>query len=177
MHDPDDDVLGGLLKIHADVSREAGRLAVRHAARMQCRVGCAGCCVDEITVFEVEAQRIRARHAALLEDEPPHPPGACAFLDRAGACRIYEDRPYVCRTQGLPLRWLEDTPEGRLVEYRDICPLNAAGTPLEALDAVECWTIGPAESRLAELERRRRGDDGEPRRVALRDLFATRSPR
>ena len=29
----------------------------------------------------------------------------------------------VCRTQGLPLRFIEETDDG-LAEFRDICPLN-----------------------------------------------------
>ncbi|MBK7707050.1 MAG: hypothetical protein IPJ30_15135 [Acidobacteria bacterium] len=55
----------------------------------------------------------------------PHTRGACAFLDQ-DACRIYPDRPYVHRTQGLPLRWIEDDLE-EAFKYRDICPLNEAG--------------------------------------------------
>ncbi|MFH1568638.1 MAG: YkgJ family cysteine cluster protein, partial [Gemmatimonadota bacterium] len=94
--------------------------------------------------------------------------GACAFLDAEGACRIYPQRPYVCRTQGLPLRWLDEV-DGATVELRDICPLNEEGVPIEELDAAACWTIGPAEGALAEFQAR--ADGGQGRRVALRGLF------
>jgi uncharacterized protein len=160
----------GLRALHAEVDAAAAALAAEHAERLQCRRGCAACCVDELTVFEVEAERIRRHAPALLAEGAPHPPGACAFLDPDGACRIYEARPYVCRTQGLPLRWLDEAPDGALVEYRDICSLNDGGRPLETLDPTACWSIGPVEVRLQALQREATGDLV---RVALRELFAT----
>lgn len=153
-----------LRMLHADVDREASAVATKHGARLRCARGCSACCVDELTVFEVEADAIRRAHGDLLSDGVPHPAGACAFLDDEGACRIYAVRPYVCRTQGLPLRWFGD--DG---EYRDICPLNEPdGPPITALPEEACWTIGPIEGRLSELQRER-GPAGA--RVPLRDLF------
>ena len=55
----------------------------------------------------------------------PHPPGACAMLDADGACRVYAARPYVCRTQGLPLRWAER--RGMETEILEILPGEEAG--------------------------------------------------
>ena len=93
----------------------------------------------------------------------------CAFLDNEGACRIYEDRPYVCRTQGLPLRWIDEISDFEFVELRDICPLNDEGTPIEELDESECWTIGPIEERLAKLQLM--FGEGVMTRISLRSLF------
>jgi Fe-S-cluster containining protein len=161
-------VYGELQVLHDEVERDAAALATHHAARLQCRRGCSACCVDGITVFEVEAERILRSHPQLLEHGRPHVPGACAFLDENGACRIYSERPYVCRTQGLPIRWLDDH-EGEPVEYRDICPLNDVEPGIETLTEQECWSVGPVESRLAGLQRRWAG--GSMRRVPLRSLF------
>jgi hypothetical protein len=157
-----------LERLHAEVDAAAAPLAALHGTRLRCRRGCAACCVDDLTAFEVEAEAIRAHCGPVLR-EPPHPPGACAFLDGAGACRIYAHRPYVCRTQGLPLRWIDFQAEGASVERRDICPLNEPGPPLEALPADACWELGPTEARLAALQAAR--DGGRLRRVRLRDLF------
>lgn len=150
--------------IHEEIDRRAGALALRHRDRLVCRRGCSACCVDDITVFEVEADRIRAHAAVLLATGTPHPPGGCAFLGDEGECRIYAVRPYVCRTQGLPLRWIDD---GAEAEYRDICPLNDKGAPIEDLAPEECWTLGEIEERLASMQ-------GDGRRVGLRALFARR---
>lgn len=144
------------------------RLSELHEGRLRCAKGCSTCCVDGITVFEVEADNIRRRNHELLSSAEPGPEGACAFLDADGACRIYGDRPYVCRTQGLPLRWLEETETGT-VEYRDICPLNDEGEPVTDLDPDECWTIGEFEGKLAQIEAEASAVDRP--RVFLRDLF------
>jgi len=161
-----------LRSLHREIDLLAGGVAGQHT--LQCRRGCASCCVDELTVFEVEADRIRESFAKLLETGEPGPVGGCAFLDGEGACRIYEARPYVCRTQGLPLRWLEEDEEEEVVELRDICPLNAETTPPETLDEEACWTIGPFEERLAELQAA--ADGGAMRRLPLRDLFRPTLP-
>ena len=157
--------LAALRALHAEVDARAAELAARHAPRLHCGRGCSACCVDDLRVFAIEAERIRAEHAELLAHGEPHAPGACAFLDADGACRVYADRPYVCRSQGLPLRWLD---EARHAELRDICPLNEAGPPLESLAEEECFTLGPFEARLAALQAAY-GPPGE--RVKLRALF------
>lgn len=159
--------LAALYALHAEIDERVAALAAQHGDRLQCRAGCAGCCVDGLTVFEIEADRIRTHHAALLAKGKPGPAGACAFLDDEGRCRVYADRPYVCRTQGLPLRWFD---HDRHAELRDICELNEPGPPLEALDADDCWLLGPYEGRLAYLQAST--NDGQLSRVALRDLFA-----
>jgi Fe-S-cluster containining protein len=158
-------------RVHAGVEAGTRRLHVLHGDRLHCREGCSACCVDELTVFDVEAEPIRRRHADLLARGVPHEEGACAFLDARGSCRIYDERPQVCRTQGLPLRWIEER-DGEVVELRDICPLNDAGEPIVELTEDACWTLGAVEERLARLELAR----GETKaRVRLRDLFAARS--
>lgn len=157
-------------KLHAVVDDLARPIARSNAGRLRCRAACADCCVDDLTVFEIEADVIRHHHADLLATAAPHPAGACAFLDIDSTCRIYAHRPYVCRTQGLPLRWIEEAEEGQLFESRDICPKNMDGDPpIEALTADACWTIGPVEQRLA--ERQGGADGGRGGRIALRRLF------
>ncbi|GAC1589672.1 MAG: hypothetical protein NVS3B20_16800 [Polyangiales bacterium] len=168
-----------IARIHADVDHRALHLHVLHAARLQCRRGCSACCVDGLTVFEAEAEHIRRHHADLLQSGAPHAEGACAFLDDEGACRIYAERPYVCRTQGLPLRWIdrrEGGREGAPVEFRDICPLNEENEeneglePIESLPVDDCFTLGPIEERLARLQL---AATSGGQRTRLRDLFVT----
>ena len=164
-----------LVAFYASVDRAVSALEARHREQLHCGHGCSACCVDDLTVFAVEADRIR-REAAEVLLQAPGPSGMCAFLDAAGGCRIYAVRPYVCRTQGLPLRWLEDdeADEEAPAEYRDICPLNEEDIDLVALDEDACWTIGPHEGMLAEHQRDTH--QGRMTRVALRDLFQAPAP-
>lgn len=166
---PLDAALLELAALHAEVDARAAALAARHAGRLRCGRGCSACCIDGLTVFEVEAQRIARAHPELLAGASPHAPGACAFLDADGACRVYADRPYVCRTQGLPLRVVYEREDGEIGEVRDICEKNLAGPPLAQLPEDALWPIGPVEERLAALQARL--DGGAGRRVALRGLF------
>ncbi len=152
---------------YRQVDKSAATLEDIHKDRLHCAVGCKDCCVDDISVFMIEADNIRLHFSELLNTEPPHAPGACAFLDDKGACRIYSQRPYVCRTQGLPLRWLEETESG-WVELRDICPLNDEGTPVETLPPEQCWSIGAYEQKLAEMQIKYYNN---LQRVDLRSLF------
>lgn len=162
-----------LAALHAEVDRKAEVVARRHAGRLQCRRGCHGCCVDELTVTRIEAEAIRRAHPALLATGLPHPAGACAFLDAEGACRIYAERPLVCRTQGLPLRLYFEDEAGEIEERRDICPLNQdGGPPLEQLPDDALWQVGVHELRLTNLDEAHGGSDET--RVCLRDLFRSR---
>ena len=124
---------------------------------------------DDLTVLPIEAELIRFRHATLLSEGAPHAAGACAFLGDEGECRIYPDRPYICRTQGLPLRWLSEDRAGEIHERRAICPLNEEGPALESLPEESCWLIGPVELELANLQAETR--DPDEGRVSLRGLF------
>ena len=166
-------------KLHQVVDGLVADLFNRHGSALQCKLGCTDCCTDGLTVLEAEASLIAEHHAELLEHGSPHPVGACAFLDKDGACRIYPNRPYVCRTQGLPLRWLEldasiNPPQP--IEYRDVCPINAPQLPaLASLSVADLWSIGPFEHRLAILgapsEHDSATDAPPPKRLPLRALF------
>ncbi|MFP6653982.1 MAG: YkgJ family cysteine cluster protein [Myxococcota bacterium] len=159
--------------LHREIDRDVSRLSKIHASRLQCRRGCSSCCLDDLSVTPIEAEKIRRAHGPLLRNAEPNPRGACAFLDPEGACRIYEDRPTICRSQGLPLRILFENESAEIEEGRDICSLNLpGGPPLEELDEEECWLVGPEELRVLQLSEQAFGDDEEQnQRIALRDLF------
>lgn len=154
-------------QLHATVDQLIAPLQQVHADSSQCAPGCTGCCLDDLTVLEVEAEVLR-RHCAEALSRPAHPPGACALLDEQGRCRVYAHRPYVCRTQGLPLRWAEEVGE-EVVERRDVCELNLVGQDLTALPAEAFWTLGPVERRLAMAQDKHGQAEA---RVALRSLVA-----
>ncbi len=165
-------VMKELHELYTELDRRTHGLTDVHVQRLKCRCGCTQCCVDELTVFQVEGENIRHRHGELIETGVPHEPGACAFLGRDGSCRIYESRPYVCRTQGLPLRWIDGSADDEMVEMRDICPKNDTAPPIEALPQDHCWTLGPFEEKLASLQVKLGG--WNLHRVSLRGLFSNK---
>jgi Fe-S-cluster containining protein len=135
--------------------------------------------VDDLTVERVEAERIRSAHSEFLKQADPHPVGACAFLDGDGSCRVYAERPSVCRSQGLPLRFFFENDEDEIEEGRDICPLNLdGGPPLEELAEEACWLVGPVELRLGAIaDAFTSATQGErEERVLLRTLFSRGAP-
>ena len=174
--DPVERALLALRALHDEIDFDVAQLTKIHLGRLSCRRGCSACCSDDLSVTRIEAENIRLRNADLIRHAAPHPIGACAFLDQEGACRIYEDRPTICRSQGLPLRVIVENEREEIEERRDICPLNLdGGPPLETLSEESCWLVGPHELRARQLEESAFGhDDDADERIALRDLF-TRS--
>ncbi len=75
------------------------------AARSACSVGCAFCCIlsgsDGGTITKLEAERL---HAALSKraGEPDgrhwHPNGCPSLDPETRVCRVYDERPMICRT-------------------------------------------------------------------------------
>jgi Fe-S-cluster containining protein len=87
------------------------RVRGRYGSDMQCDSGCSDCCVVRLTVTNVEACEIRNFVAGLspaaragLAANVAASTTACAALDPAGRCLIYDARPIVCRSHGVPVR-------------------------------------------------------------------------
>lgn len=92
---------------------------------MVCKKGCSKCCQTDISVFEVESSRIEEWFGHLSAEKKdglltlwktPHQESFCTFLYE-DQCTVYEARPLICRTQGLPLFLASQN-------SLDYCPLN-----------------------------------------------------
>ncbi|QXE92583.1 YkgJ family cysteine cluster protein [Geomonas subterranea] len=96
-----------------------------------CRAGCDACC-RHLSIFAVEAaaltralrelpageaELVRAKARGAREDSP------CPLL-HDGLCLLYQSRPIICRTHGLPLLLSRDGE--RTVDF---CPENFQGLP------------------------------------------------
>jgi hypothetical protein len=150
MVEPGDTLLLGVSALQREVDALARQIIQRLPHALACGPGCAACCPADLTVLELEAAWIRRAVGEGLRGQAPAS-GGCAFLDEAERCRIYPHRPYVCRTQGLPLRWFEEDEHGEILESRDVCEKSAATLVLGELGATELWLLGPYEARLVEL--------------------------
>lgn len=163
-----DVTLQALRRLYDQVDLKTSKLIQALPGRLTCQTGCHDCCMEGLTVFGVEALNMW-RYA--LQNQGAFQPaasGQCAFLDLRGHCTLYPVRPYVCRTQGLPLRWEDWDETDEIVELRDICHLNASSLDLLNLASSQCWTLGPYEMKLAQMESTLHPD--APLRVPLRAL-------
>ncbi len=163
------ELLARLQTFYLALDKVTRQLEKVHSDRLHCQKGCHACCTDHLEVFGIEAAYIQAECNTFLTSQLPHPKGKCAFLDAAGACRIYNHRPFVCRTHGLPLRWIEDDLSVD-VEYRDICELNEEGPALETLEKKEVLFTTEWEEYLVKLQFL--ADKGKGERIQLRELFS-----
>lgn len=158
------------------------RVRARHAAELACGPGCDDCCRRRLTVTAVEAARIERGLAAL--DEPARRATAerarsaggdvCAALGPGGRCGIYEDRPLVCRSHGLPIRFAaEPAADRRALPVIDACFKNFTGEDLASLDADCVVDQATLSTLLAAVDAAFADEAGRPRgeRVDLAGLL------
>lgn len=171
-------------KFIAQVDKLIARLAARYAAHLTCRAGCSGCCHHHLSVFNIEATNVHRAVAALTEEtraRVTRQARAVKARQAAGEavtcpllvddhCSVYEARPLICRTQGLPL--LIEAEDG--APEVDFCPLNFV-TPgaVDDLDENNLVPLNAINLRLAvinlQYERANRigdADSGTRRQMA-----------
>ncbi|MGD9929273.1 MAG: YkgJ family cysteine cluster protein [Mangrovibacterium sp.] len=89
-----------------EVDAISDQLSQLHAEHMACKKGCDLCCMD-YKVFPVEYYAIRDSLKTHPVELQPSVDGSCIFL-KDHCCHIYENRPVICRTHGLPLLFMND---------------------------------------------------------------------
>lgn len=165
----------------AKVDTHAARVSSDHGDAMHCQRGCTACCRQDLGVARVEADHIRdwvARRDAALPPSHDSPGIAdqhnlfaslsgsqpCAFLGAGGACLIYEVRPVICRSHGLPIAVGND---------RDCCPLNFGdeSEPLSSLPDDAALDLERLNTMLAAIDHAyARQLETQPDRVRLSEL-------
>jgi uncharacterized protein len=169
------------------VDRLTAKLQARYSKHLVCRAGCAGCCRHHLSVFPVEAEEARAAIETLpapirarveeqaleiIKREARGELVACPLLVN-DHCSIYESRPLICRTQGLPL--LLEAEDGGLEV--DFCPLNFTGAG--AVDDLDEDHLAPLDAlnlrlSLLNLEHCREtglGDEASGGRMKMADII------
>ena len=154
------------------------RTQARHAKRMSCRQGCTLCCQTDLTVLLVEAVAI----AVHLRRLPPSvqdrlavggrgsgPPCAMLVGDR---CAVYDSRPLICRTHGLPVAHDANNGHADPDAPIDVCALNF--TDRLPADAVLHGGRLVAGLTVADALARRQLGQLDPHRFALRDIATSR---
>lgn len=105
---------------------EIARIGEMHGALLSCGPGCAACCLA-FSVLPIEAACMRKAIGALpsvsrdrLKKNLPGDNERCPLLID-DLCSIYAARPVICRTQGLPLAYVDE--ERQAIEV-SACGLN-----------------------------------------------------
>lgn len=120
-----DENLANYLSLLRRVDQLCGKITTEFAEEIVCRAGCSGCC-RHLALFPVEAVNLAravgslpAEVKSLLAGRLEWPEsGSCPLLQEE-RCLVYEDRPVICRTHGLPLLAAVDG-----LETIDCCPEN-----------------------------------------------------
>ncbi len=104
--------------IRDELDRHCAELYQLHAPHLNCKAGCDSCCMD-FSIFPVEFYAIKQQAGDdLKKGMNPASEGGCPFLVNH-RCVIYDTRPMICRTQGLPLLYM-----GEEQWELSVCELN-----------------------------------------------------
>lgn len=107
--------------LRTEIDSHSKNLSSEHSKHMQCKKGCDKCCID-YNIFPVEFHFIlndfRKKNISPASENTKKE-DACIFLINH-ACSIYNQRPIICRTHGLPLLFMNDNCEWEL----SACELN-----------------------------------------------------
>jgi Fe-S-cluster containining protein len=104
-----------------EIDNYSKTLEKEHSEQMVCKVGCDKCCMD-YSIFPIEFYSILndLKSAGIhLETIDGQDENVCVFLKKH-ICAIYEQRPIICRTHGLPLLFMNDNSDWEL----SVCDLN-----------------------------------------------------
>jgi Fe-S-cluster containining protein len=137
-------------KLRDKVDELSAQLEKLHRKHLMCRAGCDLCCMD-YSIFPVEFYFIRDQLTGRgFKPELPVNSGenTCVFL-KDHRCTIYNERPIICRTHGLPLLYANDDGEWEL----SACELNFTEFDLEDFNGENTFPQDRYNSRLFMLNK------------------------
>jgi len=134
------------------IDKEIERFENMHEIHLQCKIGCDSCC-ESIGVFPIEFYAIQneLKSNTLPKKLLKHNfTKECRYLIN-GVCKIYNSRPFICRTQGLPL--LYENFEGTGFEL-SVCQLNFKDVKVATFNMDNSLYMPPFNSKLYLLNRK-----------------------
>ncbi len=133
-----------------------------------CQPGCSSCCQVDLSVFPVEADPIAETLGQLPESlrqavaARRQTSAHCLFLVD-DACVVYQERPIICRSQGLALQTAKDE--------RATCPRNYPAQDLLALPDSVVLNLNTLNTLLSVLHQVYCREENVPdQRIRLADL-------
>jgi Fe-S-cluster containining protein len=130
----------------------ASSLSRQHAAHLMCKKGCDLCCMDYsilpvefyFILDELKSGGFKTENLILTDKDT----GDCIFL-KDHACAIYESRPLICRTHGLPLLYTNNDGEWEL----STCELNFTNFDFDDFSEKNTYPQDTFNSKLFLLNR------------------------
>jgi Fe-S-cluster containining protein len=130
------------LALRNKVAQKTAEIVERNSSRVMCKKGCHGCCRSGLSVSPIEFHFISShlkQKPEILESltsvlkrdksDLPQSGESCDFLTSEGSCSIYEARPIICMSHGVPI--YAKTADSTV---KSVCPLNFTDG-LEQLDS------------------------------------------
>jgi uncharacterized protein len=158
-----------LASLRTNIDAFMDRVMEKHQDKMACAPGCASCCKVDLSVFPIEANQVKkalatlpAQTMAKIKERIAKEEFCPLLID--DHCAIYEERPIICRSQGIPLV---------LEEYQvDLCPEHIKkGLTLEDLGPDDLLNLERLNIMLVVLHRAHiKGTDELDDRVRLVSL-------
>ncbi|MEZ4451735.1 MAG: YkgJ family cysteine cluster protein [Nannocystaceae bacterium] len=166
-----EELRGVLVALRRRVDDHFAAAVARTPSAFACREGCDRCCHQRFGVFEVEAAVLREALAELevrdpelrarvrrQADDPAHGRRCALLVD--GRCAVYEARPTICRSHGLPILAEEPAEVGAQGSRGrvDHCPLNFTdGSTPPAASVLRLAAVNQPLAVLATLWQRAEG--------------------
>ena len=158
-------MIGDVLEaLYQKVERLFAEARTAQPGAYACAAGCHRCCHCDLTVFDVEARRLKAalalvpartrRAAARRARRGEH----CALLSpRTHRCLVYAARPLICRAFGLPtlfegeITWCPVNFESEAPRSRFVLDLDQINEPLARLERSSSRSLARRRNRISEL--------------------------
>ena len=145
-----EEIFSKYLSIRIQVDDLSERLTQQHSKHMLCKAGCDLCCMD-YSIFPVEFYSIlnQLKQSNIKpEIKANHSKKDCIFLHNH-RCTIYNERPVICRTHGLPLLYMNDNSEWEL----SACELNFTEFDMEQFNKENTYPQDTFNSKLYMLNK------------------------
>ncbi|SHJ54611.1 Fe-S-cluster containining protein [Tangfeifania diversioriginum] len=135
-----------------EIDSATAKLTKKHHHHMECKSGCDSCCMDygilPVEFFSI-VEELRANNFDKAELPPQRENNdSCVFLQKH-VCTIYQSRPVICRTHGLPLLFTNDEGEWQL----SACELNFTQFNFENFTTENTYSQDKYNSELFLLNR------------------------
>lgn len=133
------------LALRKEIGRRSEYLEDAHIKHINCKNGCDLCCMD-YSIFPVEFYFILSELKKKQRDpdwKNKENGKACVFLKNS-SCTIYNHRPIICRTHGLPLLFANDDGDWEL----SVCDLNFTEFDFEEFEMENTFPQDKYNSKL-----------------------------